>query len=203
MIRLAQLLLCVSALGLWVASRLPWVSLGSADGLGHPKTNTITGAAWSTALTPLAVLLLAAALAGLAVRGWLLRALAVLVATVCVLLAYLGVSLMVMPDVAPRGAELADVPVMDLVSSQRDLTGAALSVAAAICSLIAAVLMMRAATSEPRRAAKYAGAAGAGEGIGVAEMSERGMWDALDVGRDPTDPDAPTAPVADRGTEGR
>ena len=113
MIRLAQLLLCVSALGLWVASRLPWVSLGSADGLGHPKTNTITGAAWSTALTPLAVLLLAAALAGLAGRGWLLRALAILVATVCVLLAYLGVSLMVMPDVAPRGAELADVPVMD------------------------------------------------------------------------------------------
>ena len=124
-------------------------------------------------------------------------------ATVCVLLAYLGVSLMVMPDVAPRGAELADVPVMDLVASQRHLTGAALTVAAAICSLIAAVLMMRAATSEPRRAAKYAGVAGAGEGIGVVEMSERGMWDALDVGRDPTDPDAPTAPVADRGTEGR
>ena len=203
MIRPAQLLLCVSALGLWVASRLPWVSLGSADGLGHPKTTTITGAAWSTALTPLAVLLLAAALAGLAVRGWLLRALAILVATVCVLLAYLGISLMVMPDVAPRGAELADVPVMDLVASQRHLTGAALTVAAAICSLIAAVLMMRAATSEPRRDAKYAGGAGAGEGIGVAEMSERGMWDALDVGRDPTDPDAPTAPAADRGTEGR
>jgi len=202
-IRGAQLLLCVSALGLWVASRLPWVSLGSADGLGHPKTSTINGAAWSTALTPLAVLLLAAALAGLAVRGWLLRALAILVATVCVLLAYLGISLIVMPDVAPRGAELADVPVMDLVASQRHLTGAALTVAAAICSLIAAVLMMRAATSEPRRAAKYAGTAGAGEGIGVAEMSERGMWDALDVGRDPTDPDAPTTPVADRGTEGR
>jgi len=32
------------------------------------------------------------------------------------------------------------------------------------------------------------------------------MWDALDVGRDPTDPDTAdtaTAPVADRGTEGR
>ena len=206
MIRLAQLLLCVSALGLWVASRLPWVSLGSADGLGHPKTSTINGAAWSTALTPLAVLLLAAALAGLAVRGWLLRALAVLVAMVCVLLAYLGVSLMVMPDVAPRGADLAGVPVMDLVASQRHLTGAALTVTAAICSLVAAVLLMRAAASEPRQAAKYEGVAGAGAGIGVAEISERGMWDALDVGRDPTDPDTAdtaTTPVADRGTEGR
>ena len=80
---------------------------------------------------------------------------------VCVLLAYLGVSLMVMPDVAPRGAELAGVPVMNLVASQRHLTGAALTVTAAICSLVAAVLLMRAAASEPRQAAKYEGVAGA------------------------------------------
>ena len=66
MIRIAQLLLLASALALWVASRLPWVSVGSADGLGPAKTVTLNGATWSTALLPLAVLLLAAALAGLA-----------------------------------------------------------------------------------------------------------------------------------------
>jgi len=92
-IRLAQLLLIVSALGLWVASRLPWVSVGSSDGLGQPTTTTLNGAAWSNALLPLAVLLLAAALAGLAVRGWLLRVVSVLVALVSLLLAYLGISL--------------------------------------------------------------------------------------------------------------
>ena len=74
MIRVAQLLLVVSALGLWVASRLPWVAVRSFDGLGQPKTSTLSGATWSNALLPLAVLLLAAAVAGLAVRGWLLRA---------------------------------------------------------------------------------------------------------------------------------
>ena len=157
MIRVAQLLLLLSALGLWVASRLPWVSVGSSDGLGQPKTSTINGAAWSNALLPLAVLLLAAALAGLAVRGWLLRALAVLVALVCVPLGYLGISLMVMRDVAPRGAELAGVPVMNLVASQRHLAGAAVTLAAAVGALVAAALMMRAAATEARRVSKYAG----------------------------------------------
>ena len=74
MIRIAQLLLVIGGIGLWVASRLPWVAVRSFDGLGQPKTSTLAGATWSNALLPLAVLLLAAAVAGLAVRGWLLAA---------------------------------------------------------------------------------------------------------------------------------
>ncbi|MDT5211746.1 MAG: hypothetical protein QOF67_4161, partial [Mycobacterium sp.] len=79
MIRLAQLLLLVSAGALWVASRMTWVEVQSFDGLGQPKTTALTGASWSTALVPLAVLLLAAAVAALAVRGWPLQLFAVLV----------------------------------------------------------------------------------------------------------------------------
>ena len=203
MIRVAQLVLLISALGLWVASRLPWVSVGSSDGLGQPKTSTINGAAWSNALLPLAVLLLAAALAGLAVRGWLLRALAVLVGLVCVLLGYLGISLMVMRDVAPRGAELAGVPVLNLVASQRHLAGAAVTLAAAVGALVAAALMMRAAATEARRVSKYAGPADPGEGDAGVAMSERAMWDALDGGLDPTDPGTGAAAAVESETEGR
>jgi len=202
MIRLAQLLLVVSALGLWVASRLPWVSVGSSDGLGKPTTTTLNGAAWSNALLPLAVLLLAAALAGLAVRGWLLRIVAVLVALVCLLLGYLGISLMVMPDVAPRAAEVAGIPVMNLVASQRYLTGAVVTLVVAVAALVAATLMMRAASIENRQAAKYAVSAGLRDDEDAAAMSARGMWDALDEGLDPTDRDT-AAPVTDSGTEGR
>jgi len=212
-IRLAQLLLVVSALGLWVASRLPWVSVGSADGLGQPKTMTLNGAAWSNALLPFAVLLLAAALAGLAVRGLLLRVVAALVALVCLLLGYLGVSLMVMPDVGPRGAELAGVPVMNLVASQRYIAGAVVTLVAAAGALVAATMMMRAAVTETRQVAKYAGSAGLRDDDGATNMSARGMWDALDEGLDPTDRDTgaaivaesgtPAAPAADSGTEGR
>lgn len=185
MIRAAQVLLVLSAGALWVASRLPWVEVTSFDGLGQPKTTTLNGAAWSNALLPMAVLLLAAALAGLAVRGWLLRVVALLLAVVCLALGYLGVSLMKMPDIGPRGAELAGVPVATLVHSERHLAGATVTSLAAIGVLAAAVLMMRVAASAARQTAKYA-APGATGGPGDDRPSERGMWDALDEGRDPT-----------------
>jgi uncharacterized membrane protein (TIGR02234 family) len=191
MIRIGQLLLVISAIGLWAASGLSWGTVTSFDGLGHPKTITLTGASWSNALLPLAVLVLAAAVAGLAVRGWGLRVVAVLVALVSLLLGYLGVSLMVMPDVAPRAAELAQVPVMTLVASERHYTGAGLTVAAAVCALVAAVLLMRSAASGRQATAKYAAPAArrsaARDEDADTAMSERGMWDALDEGRDPTE----------------
>jgi uncharacterized membrane protein (TIGR02234 family) len=76
-------------------------------------------------------------------------------------------------------------------------------VLAAVCILIAAVLLMRSVSllgSDRSGAAKYAApatrrsiaaredAAGAMlEESGTPEMSERMIWDALDGGRDPTD----------------
>ncbi len=156
MIRVGQLLLVVAAIGLWVAARLPWVAVTSADGLGQPKTSTLTGGTWSNALIPMAVLLLAAAIAGLAVHGWGLRVVAVLVAVVSLVLGYLGVSLVVMPDVAPRAIELAQVPVTALVASQRHYLGAGLTAGAAVVALLAAVLLMRSAASARHTAAKYA-----------------------------------------------
>lgn len=191
MIRAAQLLLLAAAAGLWAAARLPWVSVTSFDGLGLPKTSTLNGGAWSTALLPLAVLLLAAALAGLAVRGWLLRVVALLVAVACLALGYLGVSLIALPDIGPRGAAVAGVPVATLVDSQRYLTGAFVTLAAAAAALVAAVLMMRTAVHDVAEASKYAAGSAPG-GAGSAALSERGLWDALDEGRDPT-----------RDTEGR
>lgn len=185
MIPVAQLLLVVSALALWGASRLPWVSVGSFDGLGPPQTVTLDGAAWSTPLLPLAVLLVTAALAGLAARGWLLRAVALLLAMVSFALGYIGITLIAVPDVGPRGAELAGVDVATLVSSGRHLTGAVVTLVAAVAVLLAAVLLMRSAVSGDSRSAKYAVAGSTRTGGGG--DSERGMWDALDEGRDPTD----------------
>lgn len=203
MIRIAQAVLVIAAGTLWAASRLPWVVIRSFDGLGPPKEVTLAGAAWSTALLPLALLLLAAAVAAIAVRGWLLRALAGLLAVVSLAVGYLGISLWVLPDVAVRGAELAHVSVMSLVGSERRYWGAGVTVAAAACTLIAAVLLMRSASdsgSARSSAIKYATPAtrrsivrreeADGAMLEQAEtpgMSERMIWDALDEGRDPTD----------------
>jgi len=184
-IRLAQLFLVLAAGGLWVASRLAWVSVRSSDGLGQPRTSTLSGAEWSNALLPLAVLLLATAVAALAVRGWPLRVVAVLTALACLVMGYLGVSLIVMPDVGPRGAELAGVPVATLVGADRQIGGSVVTLLSAVCVLAAAVLLMRAARSGAAVPARYA-VPGARPDDEVEAVSERGLWDALDEGRDPT-----------------
>lgn len=189
MIRVAQLLLVLAAAGLWVASRLAWVDVRSFDGLGQPKTATLNGASWSTALVPLAVLVLAAAVAALAVRGWPLRLLAVLVAAASAGMAYLGISLWVIRDLAVRAAHLAQVPPADLIGTQRHYWGAVITVVAAVGALVGAVLLMRAAVKARPEAARYARRAAVPRAEPGAAMSERMIWDALDEGRDPTNPD--------------
>ena len=164
MIRIGQLLLVLAALALWVASRLAWVEVRSFDGLGQPKTATLSGAAWSTALVPLALLVLAAAVAALAVRGWPLRLLAVLVAVASAGMAYLAISLWVIRDVAVRAAELAQVPVASLVGSQRYYWGAAITLVAAVCALVGAVLLMRSAPRARSGAPEVPGARGSAGG---------------------------------------
>lgn len=199
-IGIAQLLLVVAAGALWTAARLPWVVIRSFDGLGPPREVTLSGASWSTALLPVALLMLAAAIAALAVRGWPLRVLAGLLAAASFTVGYLGISLWAIPDVALRGADLAHISLMSLVGSERRYWGAGIAVAAAVCTLIAAVLLLRSASdsgSARERFPKYAApatrrsiarrAAAHGAMPEEPEMSERMIWDALDEGRDPTD----------------
>ncbi|CAM5278350.1 TIGR02234 family membrane protein [Mycolicibacterium aubagnense] len=189
--RTAQVLLLVAALMLWGASRLPWVDVSSFDGLGQPKTTTLSGAAWSTALVPLALLSGAAAVAALAVRGWALRLLALLVAVASAGMGYLAISLWVVTDVSVRAADMAQIAVMFLVGTQRHYWGAGVTLAAAVLTLVGAVLLMRSAghSAAAPATSKYAapGARRAAVPDEAADgMSERMMWDALDEGHDPT-----------------
>jgi uncharacterized membrane protein (TIGR02234 family) len=195
--RTAQVLLLVAALMLWGASRLPWVDVSSFDGLGQPKTTTLSGAAWSTALIPLALLAAAAAVAALAVRGWALRALALLVAVASAGMGYLAISLWAVTDVSVRAADMAQIAVMFLVGTQRHYWGAGVTLAAAVLTLVGAVLLMRSAGQRGAAPAtsKYA-APGARREAAQEEaadgMSERMIWDALDEGHDPTQNDGGT-----------
>jgi uncharacterized membrane protein (TIGR02234 family) len=145
-IRLAQLLLLMSAGALWVASRMVWVDVQSFDGLGQPKTTALTGGSWSTALVPLAAILLVAAVAPIAVRGWRLGLLALIVAGVSAVMAYMAISLWVIRDVAVRAVHLADAQVADLVGTQRHYGGAMVTLVASVGALVGAVLLMRRST---------------------------------------------------------
>ena len=205
-IRIAQVLLVASAIGLWAASRLTWVDLRTFDGLSPPKLAMLSGAAWSSALLPLALVLLATAVAALAVRGWALRVLAVLVALASLAAGYLAVSTLETPDVAVRAAELARVPLVELVGSQRYYPGPVITLVTAVCTLIGAVLLMRAATSARGTATKYLTPAARRSAATRDDgpISERMIWDELDEGRDPTESSLPNDnPPAEPDTEGR
>jgi uncharacterized membrane protein (TIGR02234 family) len=93
------------------------------------------------------------------------------------------------------------------MGSQRHYPGPAITLATAICTLIAAVLLMRAAASARDTVTKYLTPA-ARRALAQPDektMSERMLWDAFDEGRDPTDqpqePDRETGHEPD--TEGR
>jgi uncharacterized membrane protein (TIGR02234 family) len=106
---------------------------------------------------------------------------------------YLGIGLWVIRDVAVRAADLAQVPVVALVGTQRHHWGAVLTLVAAACTLVGAVVLLRAAATSKSATGKYAApaarrAAARRDEKGDA-MSERMIWDALDEGRDPTSPD--------------
>jgi uncharacterized membrane protein (TIGR02234 family) len=193
--RIAQGLLLLAALALWVGSRSTWVEVASADGLGQPKTTALSGATWSEALVPLALLALAATVAVLAVRGWPLRLLAAFVALSSAAMAYLAIGQWAIPDVGVRAAELAQVPVAALVGVRRFYWGATFTLLAAVATLVAAVLLIRAATRAGAGATaatttKYAAPAVRRAAARTDEtsdaMSERQIWDALDEGHDPT-----------------
>ncbi len=192
--RIGQLLLVLAAAALWGASRFVWVEVDSANGLGQPHTTALTGATWSTALVPLALMLLAAALAAGFGPTWQLRVLAAIVASMSAVMGYLAISLWVNRDVAVRAAHLAEVPVADLVgTTQRHYGGAVLTVVAAVVTLVGAVLLLRSPVKDRSEVDKYEAPARRREAARGREagtdMSERMIWDALDEGRDPTNTD--------------
>ena len=121
--RVAQLLLVLSALALWVASRMTWVDVTSFDGLGQPKSTALSGA---TGRRPWCRW-----------RWWCWRprwprwrcAAGCCDSSACssrsatVGMGYLGIGLWVIRDVGVRAADLAQVPVTALIGTQRHYSG--------------------------------------------------------------------------------
>lgn len=178
----------IAAGGLWVASHLTWIRLRTFDHLGEPRTIPVSGSSWSAALVPMAAALVAVAIATLAVRGWPLRVLALVVAAVGAGAAYLGVGMWMIPDIALRAAEVQDIPIHIVIGADRVYGGPAITLVAAVLAVTAAVALLRAAR---RMAAtdKYRIAANrtVQDADSDAELrSERDMWDSLDDGKDPT-----------------
>ena len=144
---LGSILLAAAALAFWIASRLTWATVLAADGLSPARTFDVKGSDWSPWLTPLALVLLAAILAAMSLRGWGLRILALLVAAAGVLAAFPAISLIMggTNDLyAATAAGLSDRYVVQLVTTNNWV--AAVVLIGSLCAVAAGVLLMRVAS---------------------------------------------------------
>ncbi|WP_442903657.1 TIGR02234 family membrane protein [Gordonia sp. Z-3] len=153
---LAAVLLAVSALALWSASRLVWCRVLASDGLAPPRTFEVKGSDWSPWLTPLALVLLAAILAAFSLRGWGLRVIAILVAAAGVLSAVPALSLITGGADSDYAASAADIPgrFQVLLITTVDWAAAVVLVGS-LCSVLAGVLLLRVAGGASGMSSKY------------------------------------------------
>jgi uncharacterized membrane protein (TIGR02234 family) len=194
----ALVALAIGAALLWVSSRMTWVRVTSADGLGEARTDSLLGSTWFGALTPLALALVAAIAAVFALRGWLRRALGVVVALIGAAAAVPPIALLAASNqTTDRASTLAELPGRAQVSDvQTFVLPASVAVAGAVLAFAAGVLLTRRPRRDAALSAKYAAPAArkadASRQVAGAEpgqhgqLSERTLWDALDAGEDPT-----------------
>lgn len=192
---IAALLLALGAALLWGSSRMTWVTAVSSDGLGLDRVDDLEGGRWAAALTPLALVLIAAVAAVFAVRGLALRLVSLVVAAVAVAVAVPAVNLLAGgadPDVAAGVAELPDRASVTAVDVHP--LPAVLVLVGAVVVLAAAVTLWRTPREQAGLSSKYDAPAARREAAtrraeNDEPLSERGLWDALDAGEDPTDDD--------------
>ncbi|WP_232236161.1 TIGR02234 family membrane protein [Nocardia sp. BMG51109] len=152
-----MVLLVLAAAALWGASRMTWVTLATSDGLTQPRTHALNGGVWFGALTPLALVLVAAIAAVLATRGWLRRLVGVVVAVLAAVAAVPGFALLTGHGrTAERAATLAELPARAHVDQ---VTTAALppvlSLIGALAAFAAGVLLARMPAEAARLSGKY------------------------------------------------
>ncbi|GGF30033.1 TIGR02234 family membrane protein [Williamsia phyllosphaerae] len=153
---IASVLLAVAAAALWGSSRLSWASLVAADGIGVPRDFTVRGSDWSSYLTPLAIVLLAAIAAAVSLRGWGLRILAVIVALIGVASVAPAISLLTGDSGGTYAAKSIDLPGRYQVTSiETHPLAAVLVFVSGLFAVAAAVVIMRAARGAVGLSSKY------------------------------------------------
>lgn len=182
---------------------MTWVSVVSSDGLGENRTTDLLGSTWAAATTPLALALVAAIAASFAVKGFLVRVLAVVVALVAAAAAVPAVGALLGDVSDAKAADLSGLPGRaEVVGTTASTLPAVVASVGALCALGAAVALARKPTARKvlssrydapaarrenvARRAKTASERAAENGEGE-DLTERMLWDALDAGEDPTD----------------
>ncbi|GAC83335.1 Trp biosynthesis-associated membrane protein [Gordonia paraffinivorans] len=143
---IAAILMAATAAAFWGASRLTWATVSAEDGLSPQRAFDVKGSDWSPWLTPLALVYLAGIIVVLAVRGWALRVVAILVAAGGVLAAFPAISLLTGGGDSDYAADAGDIPDRYVVLFVDTKAPAALLVLlGTVCAVAAGVMLLRVA----------------------------------------------------------
>lgn len=205
-------LVAVAAACLGGSSRLTWVRVSSADGLGMQRQDDLLGSTWFGALTPLALALLASMAALFATRGGLRQVFGAVIALLGAAAAVPALALLTHSGVSDaRARALAELPGRARVTEVTAVAfPPALAFVGACLAFVAGVLLARRragvapsgkAGSSGRYTVPAARRAEATRQVAEsAHVSERVLWDALDAGEDPTRGDVPHQPGSTTGS---
>lgn len=182
--RTALTLLLISAVGILIASSFTWVT-AQVFVLGGSGTRelTLSGNAVLPAVTSLAIVALAGALAVLALKGWARQLIGVLVAMIAVVIETSVIRFVAQPTIDSGN---------DTVHSIGLSPWWVLVILLALLMLISGVLIIGFSRSWTAMGSKY-------EAEGMRKQAELSPWDALNAGQDPTqelaDPDSGAEPA--------
>ncbi|MCT1683525.1 TIGR02234 family membrane protein [Corynebacterium appendicis] len=214
--RMGALLMGLGALTLWLASRVTWMTVHYDDDRTGNGAVEVNGATWSTEVTAVVLLLLAAAVAGLALRRWGRRlvggvgAVAALAVTVPPLGLLTGspdperakALLTLGGEETTIGSTVGETAIPEWAAISNIDVAALGPAAAVIASLVAAAGGLILAVRPGRDAVtvnKYEKASQRREKIEhdleAEPDSGRVLWDAIDADMDPTDTSSGTTPT--------
>ncbi|MDO5029564.1 MAG: TIGR02234 family membrane protein [Corynebacterium sp.] len=204
-------LIGLSALGLWLSSQRPWLTVSTIDDKAGPTTTDLVGAVWAPAMTSIALALLAALFAttimgslGRRIVGALAAVLAIAASwTPMVLLSggedgvdgQRALDLLTSGSASQRASDAVTVSDWAQINAiEIHALGPVLALVSCALALVGAVLMVR----NPGAVKKQKSSAYETPEVRRQRITEdlkedgqsgRVLWDALDAGVDPTDMD--------------
>ncbi len=219
--RIGALALGLGALILWIGSRFTWVTVDVFDEKSGSATLPIPGATWSTETTAVALLLVAACVAGFALRRVGRRLVGAVAALAAIGASWTPLTLLAGengPDperarqllASGAASQRANAPVTitewaQVTDLHTDPTGAVLVLLGCALALFGGVLLAVRPGTDSAKLNKYerkrSREAKIVEDLESTPDSGRVMWDALDADIDPTDPTG-SAHARDMGDPG-
>jgi len=203
--RIATLLIGLGALVLWIGSRFTWLTVDTFDDKSGPATLGIPGATWSTEATAVVLLLLAACVAGFALRRTGRRIVGAVAALAAVGASWQPLVLLAgQPDperartllTSGAASQRADAEVLisewaEVTNLSVGVTGPVLALLGCAIALFGGVLLAVRPGVDSAQRNKYERKqdreAKIAEDLEETPDSGRVMWDALDADIDPTD----------------